>query len=153
MKTFARDRDKAEILERLRALQATSTRRWGRMSVHQMVCHLSDGYRMVTDGRVVTRTPTPLPQPVMRWLALYGPFRWPAGVVTSPEVDQSVGGTRPVEFALDVAELAALIEAMTTHQRSRLEGQTHPAFGRMSESAWLRWGYLHADHHLRQFGV
>jgi len=153
MKTFAHDRDKAEIVERLRALQPTSTRRWGRMSVHQMVCHLSDCYRMVTDGRVVTRTATPLPQPVMRWLALYGPFRWPPGVVTSPEVDQSVGGTRPVEFARDVAEVEALIGAMTTRQRGRLEGQTHPAFGPMSESAWLRWGYLHADHHLRQFGV
>jgi hypothetical protein len=29
----------------------------------------------------------------------------------------------------------------------------HPIFGAMSERAWLRWGYLHMDHHLRQFGV
>ena len=29
----------------------------------------------------------------------------------------------------------------------------HPFFGAMSSSAWLRWGYLHMDHHLRQFGV
>jgi hypothetical protein len=26
-------------------------------------------------------------------------------------------------------------------------------FGRMSQAAWLRWAYLHMDHHLRQFGV
>jgi hypothetical protein len=25
-------------------------------------------------------------------------------------------------------------------------------FGPMSERDWMRWGYLHADHHLRQFG-
>lgn len=29
----------------------------------------------------------------------------------------------------------------------------HPGFGRMSQSDWLRWGYRHVDHHLRQFGV
>jgi hypothetical protein len=25
-------------------------------------------------------------------------------------------------------------------------------FGPMTEKDWMRWGYLHADHHLRQFG-
>jgi hypothetical protein len=29
----------------------------------------------------------------------------------------------------------------------------HPVFGAMSDSAWRRWGYLHTDHHLRQFGA
>ena len=29
----------------------------------------------------------------------------------------------------------------------------HPIFGRMSQRAWLRWAYLHMDHHLRQFGA
>jgi Protein of unknown function (DUF1569) len=29
----------------------------------------------------------------------------------------------------------------------------HPLFGRMSASSWMRWAYLHADHHLRQFGL
>jgi hypothetical protein len=28
----------------------------------------------------------------------------------------------------------------------------HPIFGRITRAEWLRWGYLHADHHLRQFG-
>ena len=29
----------------------------------------------------------------------------------------------------------------------------HPFFGAMSVEQWMRWGYLHADHHLRQFGA
>ena len=28
----------------------------------------------------------------------------------------------------------------------------HPMFGRMDTRNWMRWGYLHADHHVRQFG-
>jgi len=27
-----------------------------------------------------------------------------------------------------------------------------PIFGPLTRAEWLRWGYLHADHHLRQFG-
>ena len=45
MKTLARQRDKAEILQRLSKVRPESVRRWGRMSAHQMVCHLSDAFR------------------------------------------------------------------------------------------------------------
>ena len=48
MKTLARESDAAEILRRLRAVRPDSVGRWGRMSAHQMVCHLSDGYRLLT---------------------------------------------------------------------------------------------------------
>jgi hypothetical protein len=154
MKTLARDRDKAEILERLRALQPTSTGRWGRMSAHQMVCHVSDCCRMLTGQRTVAEAPSRLlPKAIVRWIALYLPLRWPPGIHTSPELDQHGGGTRAVEFAADVAELAALLDEITTGPRRRLNGQRHPVFGRMSEAEWLRWAYLHADHHFRQFGV
>jgi Protein of unknown function (DUF1569) len=37
-------------------------------------------------------------------------------------------------------------------QPSAAERPAHPIFGRMTEEEWMRWGYLHVDHHLRQFG-
>ena len=63
-----------------------------------------------------------------------------------------MGGTRPGDFAADVAQLEALLELITTPERTP-DWQLHPIFGRMSEAAWLRWAYLHMDHHLRQFGA
>jgi hypothetical protein len=45
-----------------------------------------------------------------------------------------------------------LVELVATEPKL-LDGRVHPIFGRMSEAAWLRWGWLHADHHLRQFGA
>ena len=152
MRTLARERDKAEVLHRLRALRQDSVRRWGRMSAHQMVCHLSDGYRLLTGERTTQLAATPLPRLMMRWIALYAPIRWPAGILTTPELDQDTGGTRPADFDADVAELEKLLREVATDRRDRF-GHLHPIFGRMSESAWLRWAYLHADHHLRQFGV
>jgi hypothetical protein len=152
MKTLARQRDKREILRRLRELRPENVRRWGRMSAPQMVCHLTDSLRMATGQKPVTHASGLLEQTVIKWVALYLPMRWPAGIATRPEVDQELGGTRPVDFAADVAELEALLEVVTVQPRD-FHWQVHPIFGGMSEAAWLRWAYLHMDHHLRQFGV
>jgi len=152
MKTLGREHDKAEILRRLKAVRPDSLRRWGRMSPHQMVCHLSDSFRIVSGQKTVSPATGPLQRTIVKWIALYAPLPWPAGILTRPEVDQEVGGTRPVDFTSDVAELEALVELLTTRKES-FRGQSHPIFGRLSETGWLRWGYLHMDHHLRQFGL
>jgi hypothetical protein len=152
MKTLAHEGCEAEIVRRLRTVRHDSTRRFGRMSAHQMVCHLSDGCRMATGGRRVTGATGPFKRTLVKWIVLYLPLRWPAGIPTSPEIDQECGGTRPVHFAADVAELEALLELMTTREEGA-EWSRHPVFGRMSRAAWLRWAYLHTDHHLRQFGA
>jgi hypothetical protein len=45
-----------------------------------------------------------------------------------------------------LAQLESLLERITTQAKSFV-WQRHPIFGRMSEAAWLRWAYLHMDHH------
>ncbi len=151
MKTLARDQDAAELFQRLKRLRPDSTRRWGKMSAHQVVCHLADACRMAMGERRVSDA-SGLPQrTVIKWIALYAPVTWPPGILTRPEVDQEGGGTRPVDFAADVAQLEALLAALAARRGARWP--LHPVFGPMSEAAWLRWGYLHTDHHLRQFGV
>ena len=88
---------------------------------------------------------------LIKWVALYAPLSWPAGIVTRPEVDQQCGGTAPSEFAADVEELIALTERLAASEELT-RGNRHPIFGTMSRAAWMRWAYLHMDHHLRQFG-
>jgi Protein of unknown function (DUF1569) len=152
MKTLAHQRDKAEILQRLREVRPESVRRWGRMSAHQMVCHLSDAFRVVIAQKSVSHASGVLQRTVLKWTALYLPVPWPKGIRTRPEVDQELGGTKPIDFATDVAQLEALVELMTA-QPARVEWHAHPIFGRMSDADCLRWAYLHMDHHLRQFGI
>jgi hypothetical protein len=152
MKTLARERYQAEIVRRLRTVRPESTRRWGRMSAHQMICHLTDSSRMATGQKPVSDATGPLQKTLVKWIALYLPLPWPRGILTRPEIDQELGGTCPGDFAADVAELEALTERMVIDQR-RSDWPTHPIFGRMSEADWLRWAYLHMDHHLRQFGA
>jgi hypothetical protein len=151
MKTLARDACTAEIRRRLAALTPESERRWGRMTVHQMVCHLADGFRMTSGERGARDVSTPVRRTLVKWIALYAPMRWPPEIQTVPEIDALVSGTAPATFAADVADVVARLEAFRVMAR---EGRCvpHPIFGRLSPAAWLRWGYLHADHHLRQFG-
>jgi uncharacterized protein DUF1569 len=152
MKTLARQRDKNAILARLRHLRPDAARRWGRMSAHQMICHLCDSTRMALGRKRVVPTGRLLHRTVIRSLALYAPLAWRSGILTNPEIDQECGGTKPGEFFADVSELEALVHVMTT-EPAQLDGREHPIFGRLSRSAWLRWAYLHMDHHFRQFGV
>jgi Protein of unknown function (DUF1569) len=151
MKTLARVSDKEEILRRLRRVRPDSVRRWGRMSAPQMVCHLSDAFRMALGQKPVSTASSVLQQTIVKWIALYAPLQWPPGIRTRPEIDQERGGTGPMEFDADVAEVERLVEIVAT-AGSRF-APVHPIFGRMSHPDWLRWAYLHTDHHLRQFGV
>jgi len=152
VRTLARSSDKTEILERLTRVSPDSARRWGSMTAHQAVCHLSDSFRCVIGRKQVSMRSTPFWRTVGKWLALYAPVTWPPGFRTRPEIDQRKGGTPPGEFAADVAELAALVE-LITGPAGGFEWHAHPLFGKMSGADWLRWGYLHMDHHLRQFSA
>ena len=41
MKTLAHERDRAEIARRLTTIRPDARALWGKMSAHQMVCHLT----------------------------------------------------------------------------------------------------------------
>ena len=142
---------RAELVARLRRLAPESQRRWGKMTSHQAICHLSDSFLNMMGSTAISSVATPFSRTVIKWIALNAPLKWPQGVPTRPEVDQLIDGTKPVEFTRDRRELEALIEQFTA--RSGDAFQPHPMFGRLTTGEWQRWGWLHTDHHLRQFGV
>ena len=97
MKTLQNPRDKQQIISRLGAVRPTSSRLWGKMSAHQMVCHLSDGFRMYMGLKPANPARLPYPRSVLKWIALWAPLPWPKGFKTVPELDQQAGGTPPEE--------------------------------------------------------
>jgi Protein of unknown function (DUF1569) len=152
VKTLLNADDKAQVVRRLAQVQPDSRRLWGKMSLHQMVCHLSDGFRMYMGEKRVAPVGGIYPSRVLRWVPLWAPMPWPKGFQTMKELDQQGGGaTSPVEFASDKQELNSLLERFTQTPRD-FTFAVHPHFGAMSERDWMRLAYLHADHHLRQFG-
>jgi hypothetical protein len=144
------------ILMRLRFLEARSIRRWGKMSAPEMICHLTDSFRGVLGEKQISPA-TGLGQlGVVKWaikrLGLYVSIPWPHGTPTRPEIEQGKGGTPPGEFERDRKDLIAAIQRFRAAEQVLLAA-SHPMFGRMSFEEWQRWGYLHIDHHLRQFGA
>ena len=131
-KSLAEPSDRAAILARLRRLTPESRRQWGRMTPHQAVCHVSDSFRSMMSPVPISSVSTIVSRTVVRWIALHAPMQWPHGVKTRPEVDQEVGGTKPVEFVRDRTELEALIDRFAA--RTSDDFQAHPMFGQIGRA-------------------
>lgn len=152
MKTLASTADQDEISERLRAIGPASQRRWGKMTVAEMICHLNDSFRVCMGEKDAKSVGNWFSRSGMKWVALSVPMKWPHGIQTVPECDPRRGGTPPAEIEADLRALRELFDRFARTPRG-FEFQAHPMFGRMSYEEWMRWGYLHMDHHLRQFGA
>src|SRR5258706_6658161 len=118
MKDLSHSNDRTEVLNRVRRLSPHSARRWGKMTPHQMICHLNDSFKSVIGERHVHGDKSNLlTRTVVRWIALYAPLKWPHGVPTMAENDQERGGTPPEDFKRDVDELLTMIQRVTSSQK------------------------------------
>jgi hypothetical protein len=147
MKSIWNAGDRRQLHDRLVALRPDSTRRWGTMTVAQMVAHLSDAARMALGDLPCASKRLPLRYPPLKQLIVYW-LPWPEGAPTAPELI----GRAPASWTAEVADLAALLERLAGSPRDAAFPE-HPAFGRLSRRAWGVLVYRHMDHHLRQFGA
>jgi hypothetical protein len=149
MSTLASPEVQSACFDRIVRLSPSGRPLWGRMTAHQMICHLNDSFRVATGEKYASPDTNLFKRSLVRWVALHTPFPWPHGVPTRPEIEQGKGGTKPAHWDSDCTELRELIPAFA----QRKTFAAHPIFGEMSQRDWLIWGYRHVDHHLRQFGV
>lgn len=152
MKSLRNPQDVDEIFSRSQSLTPQMPRRWGRMTAHQMLCHLNDAFKLYM-GEISAAPPGfPYPSKLLKWICLWVPVTWPKGFRTVPEADQEQGGTRPVDFQKDASEFRALLNRFA-ERPDDFAWPAHPYLGEMSRKEWMRLCYLHIDHHFRQFGV
>ena len=150
MKTLSSPGVLAALSSRIALVAPADTARWGSMNAHQMLCHLSDAFSCPLGERTVaTFKAMPFPPLLFKWIALRIPMKWPPGVPAPPEIDQRLYGTPPAVFDSD---RAVLLQRLDQFAHANGPWIPHPMFGTMSRQDWMRWGYLHTDHHLRQFG-
>lgn len=138
----------AALRARVGAITPTSPRQWGRMTAHQMLVHVAGGNEAAL-GRKEWSFPLKGGNPILKLIALRFPLPWPHDLRT---------GANPAGVAVDEAAFAAdrarVLETLDALAAARAEtlSPRHPIFGAMSRADWMRWGWRHADHHLRQFG-
>jgi len=148
MRSILKDEDRAAIVNRLRSLSASSTRRWGTLDVTSMLRHLRLSALMtVGELSVPSVNKRAFQMFPLKHLILYV-FPFPKGAPTAPELkpDTAAG------FEDERAAVLELVERIGTGARDGV-GPAHPLFGPLT---WREWGavtYKHADHHLKQFGA
>ena len=152
MSSLADAAARAEILTRLKNLRADSPRQWGKMTASEMLCHLNDSFLVSFGEKHVSPATGLFQRTVIKYVALNVSLPWPKNVETRPELTQGRGGTAPQPFEEDRARLAATIRRFCVPD-PKLGTASHPIFGPMTLKEWMRWGFLHCDHHFRQFGV
>jgi hypothetical protein len=148
MGSILNESDRAAICNRMRSLSASSTARWGRMNVTEMLQHLRHSARMTVGELEVASSNKRVFQvfPLKHLILYVLPF--PKGAPTAPEL---LPGTA-ASFEEEHAAVLTLLEQIGSGPREGA-GPPHPLFGPMS---WPEWGvvtYKHADHHLKQFGA
>lgn len=147
MKSFWELSAQEECQQRLQRLTAESRGQWGKMTIDQMLSHLSDACRMAL-GELATTNKSgplqfrPLAKAVIYWLP------WPKGAPTAPELLSRV----PVSVEAEKQDLQLLLDRLVAKSQQQ-EWPAHPAFGALSNQDWGRLIYRHLDHHFKQFGV
>lgn len=147
MKSILERGARADLVERLGRLSPDRKPAWGRMDAPQMVCHVSDAFRMALGDLAVRPRKLVLRYPLIKQLIIYVvPF--PKGAPTAPELRARV----PAEWGGEIETLRLLVDRFAERSMDD-EWPAHPAFGRLSGRAWGALAYKHADHHFRQFGI
>jgi len=146
MRTLHEAHSQSEFQARLRALTSNSQRRWGKMSVDQMLWHVNSALCVAMGEFTIPPQSPPLPRRVMLFLALNMP--WPKGAPTlAPFVAR-----QPYDFTTEHARCCRLVEKFGSKSINE-PWPINPVFGKMSGQQISRLQAKHLDHHLRQFGV
>ena len=138
---------KESIKRRVAALQPGAERRWGRMTVDQMLWHLNCGIENSLGRFAVEDIKLPMPYAVVKFVVLN--FPWRKG--KTPTAREFVARDQ-YDFAAEQARLLRLIDEVTAKPLDA--PWPNSAFmGPMSGRDWSRLGAKHLDHHLSQFGA
>jgi hypothetical protein len=135
--------------QRFRNLTPQHAAEWGAMTAHQMVLHVGDATAAVLKHRPFPQRAAP-PSRIAKLIVLRVLRRFPRGVRT--RADPAAVVTDGREFESDKVRTLGFLRELVASPVHKLE-ISHPVFGPMSQRDWLRWAYLHTDHHLRQFGA
>lgn len=144
-------KDAQEYINRINNLTPETQRKWGKMSVDQVLAHLNVAYDL-------TFTPEKFPKPSFIAKFLLSKFVKPK-ITNEIPYKQSLP-TRPVfiiaderNFEEEKAKLIGNIQRVQQLGREAFEGKENINFGKMTAQCWNNMFAKHLNHHLDQFGV
>lgn len=147
-KTLMHEGGRGETLKRrVLALTASSTPKWGKMSVDQMLHHVNLVLKEALGEHTAKPNIRGLPEPIVRWAILNLP--WGKGAPTRP--DMLIPAGQRYDFDQERASCLTMIDRFLAKPMDTPWPRA-ANFG-MTGRHWSQLQHKHLDHHLRQFGV
>lgn len=144
-------KDAQEYINRINNLTPETQRKWGKMSVDQVLAHLNVAYDL-------TFTPEKFPKP--NFIAKFLLSRFVKPKITNEIPYKQSLPTSPVfiiaderNFEEEKAKLIGNIQRVQQLGREAFEGKENINFGKMTAQCWNNMFAKHLNHHLDQFGV
>jgi hypothetical protein len=137
---------RASIRSRLEKLKPDAPRKWGKMTVDQMLWHCNQALEQSLGHLKTPPGPKPLPAALLKFVVLNLP--WPKGAPTNPAF---VAGP-PCDFECERTRSLELVDELASRD---IEGEwpRNIDFGTMRGRDWSRLMAKHLDHHLKQFSA
>lgn len=138
-----------EIIQRIGKLKLTDSPKWGQMNAVEMLSHCNLAHNSILKVQPSEDRPT-----LRHRLNKFIFFR------LKNEFPKHAKGPRRFDMKGKV-DLAAFEEELSKYKHiigkyGKLEQQlhgNHPRLGPLNHAEWGRFVWMHADHHLRQFGL
>jgi hypothetical protein len=142
--------DTVKIIDRIEELTASTTPKWGKMNVEQMLAHCNVTYEMVYDNKhqrpgVFKRFLLKLF--VKNFVVSDKPYK--QNLQTAP--DFIISDSR--NFENEKNRLVAYITKTQQLGANYFDGKESLSFGKLTKNEWNNLFGKHLDHHLTQFGV
>lgn len=139
-----------ETIARIENLSIESKPLWGKMSVAQMLAHLSVQYEMVyTD---LHKKPNAIIKFILKTFikkAVVSNKPFPKNGRTAPQF--IIANKR--DFQTEKKRLIAFLTKTQQLGENEFNGRESHSFGKLNAQEWNNIFYKHLDHHLNQFGV
>ena len=143
--------DAQEYINRINNLTPETQRKWGKMSVNQVLAHLNVAYDL-------TFMPEKFPKP--SFIAKFLLSRFVKPKITNEIPYKQSLPTSPAfiiaderNFEEEKAKLIGNIQRVQQLGREAFEGKENINFGKMTAQCWNNMFAKHLNHHLEQFGV
>lgn len=137
---------RADILQRLKSLRPDAERRWGKMSVAQMLWHVNEAMEGALGRIKADPMKVPIPRPVLKFLVLNVP--WGKG---APTLKRWIPQHDIYDFAAERDRCCRLVDEIAARPLDDAWPDS-PTLGRMTGKDVSRLHAKHLNHHLTQFG-
>ncbi len=141
--------DVNELIQRIDNLKPDSEKKWGKMTVSQMLAHNCKGLETTLGKHHIPRVLIG---------RILGPFFRNMAIGDKPfaknsPTDKSLIFSGEYDFESERKKLIELIKTLLKGGAQACTKEPHAFFGRLTPDEWTIFQWKHLDHHLRQFGV